>query len=360
MKRRAFIAALSVTLALAAWGVALAVETAQPAVVIKGPTNGEKLEGAIVPEYVELKGLTGGRYVVEVGCGVYAHHFIVDPADPWTGPGGNYVIVAPFAIVQKGPNQLSVEVKSEDGTKTFAQACVSFEVIDVSDAKKLERLRWAYDRLMRPSSELSGVRDAYRLMRFNLATNPKADQAPLKERADRLVSARNREFIERIGALSMLSEYHEMCFQPGDALRALKAAEQTYMEGKASTESGPYVDNQPPVYPPDYPSWAPEYMDGLAKFYARRMALSRSVDYLKQAAGWYENQATHFASNKAAQSEAKNRAAAIYRRIAHYSFMLDKDMGAYNTWMERFRLTLPQDRATPNRADFFSIIRGQY
>lgn len=340
--------------------MAVAAENASgPTVLISSPVAGAKVEG--VPFYMtfELKNIPPGRHVVEVACGVFTHFFLIDPADPWIGSNGWYEITDRFFPVGKGANELRVTVRDEDEKTTVAEGSVSFQVIDMSDEKKREASDDARSEISSAAWGLGSSWNSYRREYAKSKTQKDYNQDYLKRAAGSYVNSRNTDFTARIGAFVRLSDFYERCHKPGDALRSLKHAEDIYEEEKELTNSAQSFSDVPVVDIPDACAWAPNHLEGYAVFYARRMALERSAEWLLKVAAFYEDQATRHASNADTVGDAKYRAACMYRKIAQYHFMLDKDLDAYTIWMNRFRQTLPKEKATLGAADYSGIIRGK-
>ena len=333
-----------------------------PTVLIRYPEAEAKMEG--IPFYMvfELKNIPPGRHVVEVACGVFTHYFLIDPADPWTGSNGWYEIIDRFFLIGKGANQLTVTVKSEDEKTTVAEGSVSFQVIDMSDETKRKSLSDVRSAIVSGAWNVDRGGNSYRGAYHNYMSKSDKEyqETILKRTADSYVTSKNNDFTGRIGAFVRLSDFYERCFRPGDALRSLKHAEEIYEEEKGQKTSLPQVGEVPIVDYFDSCSWAPEHLEGYAQFYARRMALERAVEWLRKVAGFYEDQATRHASNEDTVRDGKFRAACMYRKIAQYHFMLDRDLTAYETWMDRFRQTLPKEKANLSTADYHGIIKGRY
>jgi len=336
-------------------------DASAPVVLINYLDDGAKLEGLPVCFCVELKNIPPGRHVVEAACGVYTHYFLIDPEDPWIGGGGWYEIFDHYFLPGKGPNRLTVTVKGEDEKTIVAEGSVSFALGELSDEKKVEGLAEVRSKIISAALNLERKRNSYKEA-FTASKNQKDYNSYLLETAaEDYLSGRNRDLIDRIGAFAALADFYDRSFRPGEALGALQHAEEIYEEEKGLKTSAAPAGELPIVDWPGSCAWAPDHLEGYAKFYARRMALERAAGWLEKAAAFYEDQATRRGgSDESITRDAKFHAACIYRKIAQYHFMLDKDMAAYETWMGRFMRTLPKEKAVLASADWHGIIRGRY
>jgi len=156
------------------------------------------------------------------------------------------------------------------------------------------------------------------------------------------VTARHYEFFERTNGYGMAAYHLDRAGRPGDALRALRMAEEIYNLEKNVLLSGPGFQNWPIIWMNTYSSDPPVFFREYSDFYARRNELDQAIHWQKESAGFYLRQASgHPLFEPVRREKCHTEAAECYRRIGRLHYLLKRDRAEWDAWMRKYEQALP-------------------
>lgn len=308
-------------------------------------------EGAIPILRVKLENMQA-KAVIHIESGQTVHNFLIDPENPWLVTNGSASIADSYLLFEEGPRRISVQALDYSTRKVLAEATVSLDVKKPDrEAMKEEIEHNAYWQIAAAAQTLREADKVYRREYFDSRMGDAAAKARLRWAADEYLERRTRDFLWRISAYALLSEYYERNFRPEQARLALECADEIYEKEKGTTFTGPDFALWPITNSKGGPTEAPGHFWRYACYYARRGDRDKAIDWYRKQAEWYEAQAK--AAHLTAEQKAKARqlAAQAYRGMAQLEVILKNNIDRYETWMGKSREALAPANAAQGAPD---------
>ncbi len=156
------------------------------------------------------------------------------------------------------------------------------------------------------------------------------------------VTRRHYEFWDRTNGYGMAAYHLDRAGHPGDALRALRTAEEIYNLEENVLLSGPGFQNWPIVWMNTYSSDPPVFFREYSDFYARRNELDQAIHWQKERAGFYLKQASgHPLFKPVRREKCHKEAARCYQQIGRLHYLLKRDRAEWDAWMRKYEQALP-------------------
>jgi len=301
---------------------------------------------------------TGREYDVKVRCFQMTHWLLCTPKQahpPKVGPDGRVTwnLWDDLFLPQSGDQVMEFEVYelrngvAVDPDHPVARAEIPFRFVPATKEELAEDLAFRSQEICE-----KGLGMVTSLM------DPRSPYGPLeissqngKKMADITLSyftSQHNEFFERIDAYGIAAYHLDRACRPGDALRALRRAEEIYDLEKDVLLSGPGFQNWPIVWKDTYSSDPPFFFGEYSSFYARRNELDKAVRWKKKDARFYLRQASEHPLFKPVRREkCRKDAARCYQQIGRIHYLLKRDRGEWDAWMRKYEQTLPPSKKRP-------------
>jgi len=168
-----------------------------------------------------------------------------------------------------------------------------------------------------------------------------------REKSLRWVKAQHEWLRGRVDVLSEVGETYAYAGQPGDALVALRMAEDLYeREAGRMLQRAPLAPHSI-LWDPERYVFAPPHLRRLGEFYARRMELERAAHYFKLEIDFYNDQRkSHPYLDERDRSKCWEQASHKMNELARLHYALRRDRGAHDLWTEKAKETWA--KATPS------------
>jgi len=154
---------------------------------------------------------------------------------------------------------------------------------------------------------------------------------------------RQDELLRRTDAYADLARILDRAGRHGEALRAIRRAEQIYDGERELVLTGPGHQGWPIAWEPDYVAFPPRYFTEYAFFYLRRKELEQAIRWQKECAAFYLAQAEKHPLLSASNKEKCRRdAAGSYWSIARFTYLLQRDRAGWEAWMRKYAEALPE------------------
>lgn len=294
----------------------------------------------------------GREYDVKVRCFQTTHWLLCSPSDPFppkASPKGwvTWNFWDDHFLPQSGDQVMEIEVYElrngvpVDPDTPVARTQIPFHFVPASKEELAPDLTlWGNkicDEGMSLAGDLMDPRSPYGPLE-----KLSKKQGGMSREARSYVTRRKYEFWARTNAYGSAAYHLDRAGHPGDALRALRTAEEIYNLEKNVLLSGPGFQNWPILWMDTYSSDPPSFFGGYSKFYSRRNELDQAVHWEKERAEFYLRQASGHPLFKPVQREkCQTEAARCYQQIGRLHYLLNHDRAERDAWMRKYEQALP-------------------
>ena len=328
-------------------------QTDEPAIVlnITEPEN-----GVIYSRDVTLRGTLstppGREYEVKVRCFEMTHWLLCTPKRPFppkTNAKGRvkWHLWDDYFLPLSGDQVMEIEVfelrngAPVDPNTPVARTEVPFRFVPATKEELVEDLAGRSRMICGEGLSLAkGLLDP----RSPYLTLEKLDQKGGEMSSEGLsyVTRRHYDFWSRTNGYGMAAYHLDRAGHPGDALRALRTAEEIYNLEKNALLSGPGFQNWPIIWKNTYSSDPPAFFREYSYYYARRNELDQAVHWQKERAGFYLRQASgHPLFRPVTREKCRTDAARCYQQIGRLHYLLKRDRAEWDAWMRKYEQALP-------------------
>ncbi|HAK95701.1 MAG TPA: hypothetical protein DCM87_12060 [Planctomycetes bacterium] len=340
-----------------------AAEAPPPALDIRSPVKGAKIESGVVEFFAQLRNAPAEKLLLRLAVAGKSsagprHCILVDPDDPWTAPARVLNVFEDLLLLTAGAHELAVELAGVETGKVLLSDKIPFSVAGPPPAA-IDRYRAeAALSLANGARWLRQAEDDYARELVRQKADGAAYGGDAKGAAARYLMYVNLDFFQRMQGYAILASHYDRSWQQADALACLNLAEEILQKEKERTVVAAPFGAWPIVRSPEGVSKAPSHYEGYARFYARRGDLAPAVEWLLKEAAWYEQQATAAPPSQGQTTEARKLEAESYRKIAHLHVMLASDLDGYAKHIARFKAMLPESARNANYSSFGPVMRA--
>jgi len=294
----------------------------------------------------------GREYDVKVRCFEMTHWLLCTPTGPFSpkiSPKGRvkWALWDDHFLPQSGDQVMEIEVYElrngvpVDPDTPVARAEVPFRFVPATKEELAEDLtgqsRYICAEGISLALDFMEPRSPYRALQ-----KLRGKEGVMSSEALSYVTRRHYEFWDRTNGYGGAAYHLDRAGHPGDALRALRMAEEIYNLEKNVLLSGPGFQNWPIVWMNTYSSDPPSFFGEYADFYARRNELEKAIHWQKERAGFYLRQASgHPLFEPIRREKCHKEAARCYQRIGRLHYLLKRDRAEWDAWMRKYEQALP-------------------
>lgn len=187
-----------------------------------------------------------------------------------------------------------------------------------------------------PNRAVLDPRSLYTFQKQLREYQEEASKGKMPSDAESYVTARNNGLFSRTNSYAAAAQIYDRAGHPGDALRALRWAQEIYKTEQHVLLSGPGFQNWPIIWQTTYPVDPPYYLTGFSDFYARRSELAQAVAWQKEASDfWLRQGAEHPTYKPDRRQHCREKGSVHYLNIARLHYLLNHDRSAYDSWMRK-------------------------
>jgi hypothetical protein len=300
----------------------------------------------------QLMAPAGREYELKLRCFETTHWFLFSPREPHAPePDANgevkWRLNDSYLLPQKGEQVLEISVfelrggPSTDDATAVAELRVPFRFEPATEAELTEKLEQCSSMVCGGAGGLAGH---WPDPHYHVGTwkKPITQTEPMVHDVRYYLGARRRELVQRSDAYAEAARVLDGCGRDGDALRALRTAQEIYDAERGRLLSGPGFQGWSIIWEPGYVCWPPRYFSEYSRYYARRKDLDKAIAWEKENAASYLLQAERHPLLSADNRDKCHRdAARSYLNIARMSYLLKRDRAGREAWIRKYLQTLP-------------------